>query len=417
MSKGKLGILVGGGPAPGINGVINATTIKAINSGLEVYGIYDGFKWLCKGDSSHTRQLSIDDVSRIHMHGGSYLRTARDNPSKSRDLLDNTVKAIKEIGLDYLVTIGGDDTATSAHAVDIATGDAVRVAHVPKTIDNDLPLPGGMPTFGFQTAREVGSKLVQNLMEDSRTTSRWYVVVAMGRKAGHLALGMGKTAGATLTLIAEEFKQDVLSLDQVCHVLEGAILKRRVLGRPDGVAVVAEGIGERLDPNDLKGLPGVAVSYDDHGHLQLREIPLARILKAEIERRFAERGDKITVVAIELGYELRCAAPIPYDAEYTRDLGWGAVNYLLSEDYHGSALVCLVGGHVELIPFEQLVDPETNHAKVRMVNIDSEYYASARDYMVRINPEDLEDKELVKRLAAEARMEPAAFRKQYADVI
>ncbi len=417
MSRDRLGILVGGGPAPGINGVINAATIKAINSGLDVYGIFDGFKWLCKGDSSHTRQLSIEDVSRIHMHGGSYLRTARDNPSKSRELLDNTVKAIKELGLKYLVTIGGDDTATSAHAVDIATGDAVRVAHVPKTIDNDLPLPGGMPTFGFQTAREVGSRLVQNLMEDSRPTSRWYVVVAMGRKAGHLALGMGKTAGATLTMIAEEFQQDVLSLDQVCHILEGAILKRRMLGRPDGVAVVAEGIGERLNPDDLKDLPGVAVSYDDHGHLQLREIPLARILKNEIERRFADRGDKITVVAVELGYELRCAAPIPFDAEYTRDLGWGAVNYLLSDTYHGSALVCLVDGRIELIPFEQLLDPDTQHAKVRMVNIDSEYYASARDYMVRINPGDLEDEDTLKRLAAEAKMDPQAFRQQYADLI
>ena len=264
---------------------------------------------------------------------------------------------------------------------------------------------------------EVGSKLVQNLMEDSRTTSRWYIVVAMGRKAGHLALGMGKTAGATLTMIAEEFRQDVLSLNQVCHVLEGAMLKRRVMGHPDGVAVVAEGIGEHLDPADLKDLPGVTVTYDDHGHLQLREIPLARILKGEIERRFAERGDKITVVAAELGYELRCAAPIPYDAEYTRDLGWGAVNYLLSDTYHGSALVCLVNGNIQLVPFEELVDPTTNHAKVRMVDVSSQYYQSARDYMVRVNPTDLADDQMVARLAAEAKMDPAAFRQQFADLV
>jgi len=160
----------------------------------------------------------------------------------------------------------------------------------------------------------------------------------------------------------------------------------------------------------------VAVTYDDHGHLQLREIPLARILKGEIERRFAERDDKITVVPVDIGYELRCAAPIPYDAEYTRDLGWGAVNYLLSETYHGSALVCLVDGNIELISFDELVDPVTNHAKVRMVDVSSQYYQSARDYMVRINPADLADDEMVARLAREARMSPEDFRSRFADL-
>jgi len=416
MSNGKLGILVGGGPAPGINGVIGAATTEAINSGLEVIGIYDGFKWLCRSDTSHVTSLRIGDVSRIHFQGGSILRTARDNPTKSEELMTKAVGALRELGLSYLVTIGGDDTAFSASRIAAELGDVLRVAHVPKTIDNDLPLPGNMPTFGFQTARHVGVSLVQNLMEDARTTSRWYLVVAMGRKAGHLALGIGKAAGATLSLIAEEFPEGTLALDQVCNVLEGAIIKRRTTGRTDGVAVVAEGIGERLDPEELKSIPGVEVEYDDHGHLELREIPLSRILKSQLEERFARRGDEITIVQVDLGYELRCAPPIPFDCEYVRDLGWGAVNYLLSDEYDGSALVCLDGGRLRPLHFEELMDPETKRTQVRMVDVDSEYFKIAREYMIRLTSEDLQNPQQVERLAQTAHMEPDEFRRKFAEV-
>ena len=416
MSKGKLGILVGGGPAPGINGVIGAATIEAINNDLEVIGLYDGFKWLCKGDTSHVTPLQIQDVNRIHFQGGSILRTARDNPAKGPELMKNTVKALKELELDYLVTIGGDDTAFSASNTAKHMGDALRVAHVPKTIDNDLPLPGNMPTFGFQTARHVGVGLVHNLMEDARTTSRWYLAVAMGRKAGHLALGIGKAAGATLSIIAEEFAEEVLTLDQVCNVLEGAIIKRRAMGDADGVALIAEGIAERLDPEELKNIPGVDVEYDDHEHLELREIPLARILKRQVEERFARRGDKITLVGVDLGYELRCAPPIPFDGEYVRDLGWGAVSYLLGDDYDGSALVCLDAGRLKHLHFEELIDPETKRTKVRMVDIDSESYKVAREYMIRIDPEDMADPQQVEKLAQAAGMTLDAFRQKFADV-
>ena len=257
--KRKLGILVGGGPAPGINGVIGAAAIEASNNGVEAVGIYDGFRWLCRGDAKHVRTLRIEDVSRIHFEGGSILRTARDNPAKSAETLDRTVAVLDRLGLEALVTIGGDDTAYSASRVAAHSGGRLRVVHVPKTIDNDLPLPGNMPTFGFQTARHVGAELVHNLMEDARTTGRWYLVVTMGRKAGHLTLGIAKAAGATLAIIAEEFSDEKVSLDRVADVLEGAILKRRLRDRQDGVALIAEGIGERLDPEDLKGLPGVEV--------------------------------------------------------------------------------------------------------------------------------------------------------------
>jgi 6-phosphofructokinase 1 len=417
----RLGILVGGGPAPGINSVIGAVTIEAINSGLEVIGIYDGFEHLMKGRTDMVRQLTIPDVSRIHFDGGSILRTSRANPTRTPEDLQNTVKALRELGIRYLVTIGGDDTAFSASEVVKAAGGTIRVAHVPKTIDNDLPLPGGMPTFGFETARHVGTELVRNLMEDSRTTNRWYFVVAMGRKAGHLALGIGKAAGATITVIGEEFPKERITLAEVCDVLEGAILKRRVLGRKDGVAVIAEGIGEKLDPEELAKIPGVEVERDPHGHIRLGEIPLATILKREIQRRFKERGEKMTIVDVTLGYELRCAPPIPFDIDYTRTLGYGAVKFLLSEPKDDKVkeggMVCLVGGRLEILPFDELRDPVTGRTKVRLVDINSEHYKVAREYMIRLEREDLENPEMLAKLAAAAKMTPEEFKKKFAHVV
>ncbi len=417
----RLGILVGGGPAPGINSVIGAATIEAIKSGLEVMGIYDGFEHLMKGRTDMVTPLTIPDVSRIHFEGGSILRTSRANPTRKKEDLENTVKALKELGIDYLVTIGGDDTAFSASEVVKAAGGQIRVAHVPKTIDNDLPLPGGMPTFGFETARHVGTELVRNLMEDSRTTSRWYFVVAMGRKAGHLALGIGKAAGATVTVIGEEFPKEHISLAEVCDVLEGAILKRRVLGRKDGVAVIAEGIGEKLDPEELAKIPGVEVERDPHGHIRLGEIPLATILKREIQRRFAERGEKMTIVDVTLGYELRCAPPIPFDIDYTRTLGYGAVKFLLSEPtdekVKEGGMVCLVGGRLEILPFDELRDPATGRTKIRLVDIHSEHYRVAREYMIRLEKEDLEDPEMLAKLASAAKMPPEEFKSKFAHVV
>jgi 6-phosphofructokinase len=414
----RLGILVGGGPAPGINSVIGAATIEAINAGLEVIGIYDGFEHLMKGRTEMVRPLTIPDVSRIHFEGGSILRTSRANPTRKAEDLQNTVNALRELGIRYLVTIGGDDTAFSASEVAKALNGQIRIAHVPKTIDNDLPLPGGMPTFGFETARHVGTELVRNLMEDSRTTNRWYFVVVMGRKAGHLALGIGKAAGATLTVIGEEFPKERITLTEVGDVLEGAILKRRVLGRKDGVAVIAEGIGEKLDPEELAKIPGVEVEYDPHGHIRLGEIPLATILKREIQRRFAERGEKMTIVDVTLGYELRCAPPIPFDIDYTRTLGYGAVKFLLSEPENEKVrlggMVCLDSGRIRVLPFDELRDPETGRTKIRLVDIHSEHYRVAREYMIRLERSDLENPEMLAKLASAAKMTPEQFKARFA---
>ena len=208
-SNNHIGILVGGGPAPGINGVISALTLEARSRAHRVIGIYDGFQWLMRGDISHVKELDHDDVSRIHFQGGSILNTSRANPTKKTEDLQRVIASLDALKIGYLATIGGDDTMFAASQVAKHAGGRIRVCHIPKTIDNDLPLPGEIPTFGFETARQRGFELVQNLMEDSRTTARWYFIVVMGRSAGHLALGIGKAAGATLTVIPEEFRGPV----------------------------------------------------------------------------------------------------------------------------------------------------------------------------------------------------------------
>lgn len=412
-----LGILVGGGPAPGINSVIGAVTIEARNAGLEVIGIYDGFEHLIEGDASHSRELSIENVSRIHSQGGSILRTSRANPTQSRESLDNVVETLHVLGIDYLVTIGGDDTAFSASAVAHHAGGTLRVAHVPKTIDNDLPLPSGMPTFGYETARHVGTQLVLTIMEDSRTTNRWFLVVMMGRKAGHLALGVGKAAGATLTVVPEEFAQERITLDDVCRVIEGGILKRRLSGQAYGVAIVAEGVGERIDPEELRRATGIELSYDPHGHVALADIPLASLIKQRIQRRFAQRGQQLQITDVTLGYELRCAQPLPFDIDYTRTLGYGAVRFLLDEHederLREGGFVCLDGVNLRVLPFEDLRDAETGRTRVRLVDIESEHYRVARDYMIRLNRENLRDEDTTRRLADAAAMTPEAFRDEY----
>jgi len=412
MSHGpkKVGILVGGGPAPGINAVIGAATIRAVLSGYDVVGIQDGFQWIMKGDLDHARPLSIDDVSRIHFRGGSYLGISRANPTKSQETLEESVLSLLKLGVDKLITIGGDDTAFSASQIALQSKGRLRVVHVPKTIDNDLDLPGQADTFGFQTARHIGVELVENLMVDAKTTHRWYFVVAMGRKAGHLALGIGKAAGTTLTLIPEEFPPEGhVPLKTVVDLLALAIAKRLAAGRADGVAMIAEGLVERMEEHDLEGLAGV--ERDAHGHVRIAEIAFAEILKAEVQKRLRQFGVRATIIPKNIGYELRCADPIPYDMEYARDLGYCAAKYL-AEGGTG-ALVAMVQGSFQAVPFDTIMDPKTGRMRVRMVDITSDRYMIARRYMLRLRKDDFDDSTELARIASVLDISIEAFQEQF----
>jgi 6-phosphofructokinase 1 len=404
----RLGILVGGGPAPGINSVIAAATIRARLEGLEVLGVRDGFQWIMQGDTSHVTPLDFGSVSRTHFRGGSILGTARANPTTSPRQLENVIGSLLRLGVSQLITIGGDDTAFSAMKVQEHSAGRVRVVHVPKTIDNDLDLPPYVDTFGYQTARHYGVEVVKNLMVDARTTSRWYLVVAMGRTAGHLALGIGKAAGATITLITEEFARPI-RLKTMVDTLVAAIIKRQSLGRPDGVAVIAEGVSLAIDPRDFESLQNA--ERDAHGHIRLADVNLGEILKTRVSARLKELGVNTTIAEKNIGYELRCADPIPFDLEYTRDLGYCAAKYLIEG---GSAvMISLQGGHFVPVPFTQMVDRETGRTRVRLVDITSTRYAIARRYMVRLRRDDFDDPAELVKIAAVVRMSAEQFRREF----
>jgi 6-phosphofructokinase 1 len=407
------GITVGGGPAPGINGVIGAATILARRRGARVLGLLEGFRWLMEGRSDRVRELHIGEVSRIHLLGGSILQTSRANPTKKPEHLDAVVRGLAALGVDHLITIGGDDTAFSARRVAEAAGGRVRVAHVPKTIDNDLPLPEGVPTFGFETAREHATRILSHLMEDARTTGRWYFVVMMGRSAGHLALGAAKAAGATAVLIPEEFSEERIRLARLVRILEGAIVKRLTMGRPHGVAVLAEGLGARLEPADLEGLEDV--ERDEHGHIRLAEVPLGRVLRDAVRKELAARGIKPTIVEKDVGYELRCAPPNAFDLDYTRDLGAGAVRELLAGT--SNVMITRQGQRIVPVPFPDIMDPKTGRTKVRVVDTGSASHASAASLQVRIEREDLERGENLEALARTLGLPPADVKARYAGVL
>jgi 6-phosphofructokinase 1 len=407
-----MGIIVGGGPAPGINGVISAAVIEAVARGVPVVGISGGFKALFDGGRNCAMPLTIEDVSRIHTHGGSILRTSREYPERAKERFRTLMSTLKRLGIRYLITIGGEGTLFMANWIERESRGAISVVHVPKTIDNDIPLPGGASTFGYQTARHWGVEIIENIMEDAKTTGRWYFVTTMGRHTGHLALGMAKASGATICLIPEEFMEEKVSFRKVADILTCSVIKRLSMKRDYGVAILAEGLAEKFDLEELNHLEHL--ESDETGRIRLSEIQLGRVLKNFVKKDLESMGINITIVDKNIGYELRAANPIPYDVEYTRDLGYGAVSYLLRGGT--GAMVVVYEGRLMPVPFVETIDPSTGKVKMRTVDITSETYTVGRKYMIRLEKEDFSPQNL-KRLAAVSNLTAPEFRKRFGYIL
>lgn len=408
----KLGIIVSGGPAPGINGVIHSATIEARTHGYEVIGFYDGFKHMMDGELVAT-PLTIDDVSRIYLKGGSILRTSRANPTQEEESLRMCSQVLMEEGISHLLVIGGDDTAYAAYRVaryaQEHMGADIRVAHAPKTIDNDLPLPEEINTFGYETARQVGTEITMSLMEEALTGLRWFVVVTMGRKTGHLALGIGKSSGATLTLIPEEWEGRTIRMQEVVDILVTSILKRMADDKPYGVALVSEGVMEHMSHKDLRELE--YVERDAFGNVHLSEINFSDILKHELDSELEKLGVPVRITSKDLGYELRCTDPIAFDIDYTRSLGEAAAAFLL--DGGTNATVTVQGTRVVPIPFDEMMDQETGRTEVRKVNLGSFIYRSAYKLMIRLKQEDAQDEELLTQMARHTKLSVDEFETRF----
>src|ERR1700690_2259810 len=412
MSREVVAIVVGGGPAPGINGVISSATIEAINQGREVVGIVGGFKSLFAGDKKSVLKLKIEDVSRIHTTGGSILRTSRDQACTESQKFKTLLSTLRALRVKYLITIGGDGTAFMARWIERESRGRVSVVHVPKTIDNDLYLPGGRPSFGYHTARHWGTEIVKNLMEDAKTSGRWYFISTMGRDAGHLALGIGKASGAPLTLIPEEFTGRTLPFQKVADILEGSIIKRLAMGKDHGVALLAEGIVSKCDIEELEGCEDI--EKDELGRLHFSEIQLGKIFRDIVRKSLEQRGIRVTITHKNFGYELRAADPVPSDIEYTRDLGYGAVKFLLRGGT--GAMIVFDEGRLRPISFVEMTDPGTGKTRVRLVDMNAETYEIGRKYMIRLEREDFESGN-IQVIADAARLSVSAFRKRFSYIL
>ena len=357
MAKGKdnIGIIASGGPAPGINAVISAATIEAVNSGKKVIGIKDGFRWISRGDITKVKHLTIENTSRIHTQGGSIIGISRDNPLADKKSLKNTISSINKLGIKYLITIGGDGSMYLASRLEKEMKGKVQIAHMPKTIDNNLPLPDNNSTFGYETAKHIGTEIVNYLMEDAKTTKRWFLVVTMGRKTGHLAMGIGKSAGTTLTLIPEEFRAKKVPVSKIIKILEGSIIKRLHEDKEYGVAMIAEGLTEKILQDDIDKVS--SLKKDSIGRTRFSDFKLAPYLKSELDKSLKEKGINLTIVDKRVGYELRSAPPIPFDLCYTRDLGYSAVKYLLGGG--SGSLISISNGKMKPLKFATLQDKKT----------------------------------------------------------
>lgn len=362
-----IAILCGGGPAPGINTVVATVTKVFLKSGYRVLGVHEGYKGLF-AEHPELEEMTFEKADQIYSRGGSAIKMSRFKP-KDEDF--NTRLFVRE-NIELLVTIGGDDTASTANRLTkflAAHNVMIKNIHVPKTIDNDLPLPEGIPTFGFTSAKEMGVTIGKVIKAEAATTQNWYVLMSMGREAGHLAFEIGKGIHAAMIIIPEMFNKTAITIDKVVRLVISAMIKRRLLGQKSGVAVISEGIFHFLQEEDIAS-SGITFDYDAHGHPELSDISKAHIVNKIIRNRLQQLNIDIISRAVEVGYSLRCVDPSAFDLTYCTTLGIG-VKKLFEEGHTG----CMVAVNLEenIIPvYLKDVEDENGKIRTRLVNIDKE---------------------------------------------
>ncbi len=374
---GNFGIIVSGGPAPGINGVISSAVIEASNQGFKVIGFKKGFKAISQTTTEAGIELTVPMVANIYSTGGSILGTSRYNPFRDPETKAQFLAGLRSYAIDKLIVIGGEGSAYLSHEICKATSE-IQVVHIPKTIDNDLILPDKYPSFGFETARFAGTRVMETLMVDARTCARWYLVTSMGRKAGFLALGLGIAGGAHITLIPEEFEGSRISAHDLAAIIFGAVKRRHQLGKPYGVALLAEGILDKLDPSSSKLLS--ECPHDELGRIKYSQIELGDVLKPHLAQMCADEKMDVSFYGKNIGYELRCYPPVSFDIEYTRFLGYGAVKFLLQGKT--GIMVTRDFDHLGYESLADLVQPDGS-MRARKVDLTADLYKVARRFMMR----------------------------------
>ena len=364
-------ILCGGGPAPGMNSVSMSVAKTFLSKGYRVIGLHGGYSGLFS-KNARTEDLTFLIADRYFNRGGSYLEMSRFKPT-DKDFEENfNLDLFKDNNIKLLVTIGGDDTASTANRISkflAAKGYPIANIHCPKTIDNDLPLPANAPTFGYNSAKNEGAHLARTVYEDARTSGNWLVISAMGRTCGSLALGIGEATHCPMTIIPEMFNKTEICLDKVVKLSISAILKRKVMGINYGTIVAAEGLFHEFKAEEMEAA-GVRFSYDDHGHPELGKISKAVLFNDLLEAEYKKVGLKVKSRPVEIGYDVRCQDPVAYDVTYCTELAMG-VYQLFSEGKTGCMVYVDSFGNVSPLYLADLQDPTTGKIPPRVVDINS----------------------------------------------
>ncbi len=366
--KPTIAIICGGGPAPGINTVISTLAKLFIKEGYRVLGVHHAYKGLFS-ENPELIDFDFDIADRSFDRGGSILYMARFKPANEDFNTDFFVRN----NVKLLVTIGGDDTASTAVRVskylkskniDVAT------IHVPKTIDNDLPLPHRNPTFGFHSAKDQGVKLGSIIAEDARTTQSWYVLSSMGRSAGHLAFGIAASCHFPMMIIPEMFNKTKPSLEKIIRLIVSSIVKRKIKNINYGVVVISEGVFHILDVKEIEDA-GIVFSYDEHGHPELGNVSKSEVFNRLLQKRLQEIGLDVKSRPTDIGYELRCCRPIGFDLTLCTLLASGVVRL-----FKEGKTACIVNANStgDIVPLylKELQD-EKGKIAPRLVDIESDF--------------------------------------------
>lgn len=380
----SVAIICGGGPAPGINAVISSVAKIFLKDGYRVIGVHEGYKGIFSNDPQ-IKEFNFDHADRIFSRGGSTLIMGRYKPKDH----EFNIKFFVDYNVKLLVTIGGDDTASTANRLSKflkSNNLDVRNIHVPKTIDNDLPLPDRNPTFGFHSAKDEGVRIGNTVYEDARTSQNWFIMSTMGRSAGHLAFGIASACHFPMMIIPEMFSKTKPTLDKIINLVISSMIKRRILGIHYGVALVSEGVFHILDENELKE-SGILFTYDDHGHPELGNVSKSTIFNVLVQEKLKSLDIKIKSRPVELGYELRCCRPIGFDLTLCTLLGVG-VKKLFDAGMTGCIVTTNSNGDISPL---YLSDIEDKNGKIqpRLVDMEAEisrlcfqnlHFLTAEDY-------------------------------------
>ena len=422
----RVGILFSGGPAPAANAVICSAAMSFLDHGRQVFGFYDGYEHLQRFNPTghpllegvHYHRFTLRETPGLRTVPGVFIRTARANPGraiKSPADLDDTSKTeplrrvyegLCSLGIQALISIGGDDTLKTAnYLVEYqkrlpADAPRIQIVHLPKTIDNDYH--GIDFTFGYFTAVDFLAEEVKNLRADAKATRSYFIAEVMGRKAGWLSYGVAVAGKANMVFSVEDLDAETsiaprevdpltakpttrkqLNIAGLVNRIVDLILQReREQNKHFGVIVLAEGLGELLPPDFLDN-----IGRDEHGHISLGKLDIGKLIASLAVQEYQNRtGKKKKINGIQLGYEARCSRPHAFDVMLGCQLGYGAWKALVQKGLTGHMITLAGQMDLSYVPFAELVDPETLITKVRFIEKGSDFYELARFLEEKIRP-------------------------------